>query len=358
MAVDRFPEELLRRWRWVGGHADVLGLFADGRFHRATAVALVAPFTDQGVDQALVVKEILDEAGCVYVRLSLIVDKRRGSAAGARAGRIGRGSGGPAAVRLSRSGTRSAVVATVWPRVGTRLGGAANPSARRRAPALPQPERQDARPYPLVDPDGSGGEDVSWRSQPFGRWVPLSEVTVETSVADSVSLVREGSSSDVVLAELRPLVVRTVRLIVGAGSALAEDAAQEALLELSRSLPRLRERKAAPAYAARVAARVAMRTVKRERRFAALGLRWRESGGAVSSGQPVELLELKEAFDRLPPRQRATAVLRLYVGLSERETAEALGCSPGTVKHQLHDARRALAAYLNDDAASAEDEAL
>jgi RNA polymerase sigma factor (sigma-70 family) len=178
---------------------------------------------------------------------------------------------------------------------------------------------------------------------------------MEMPVAESVSLVRGGGSSDVVLAELRPLVVRTVRLIVGAGSALAEDAAQEALLELSRSLPRLREGKAAPAYAARVAARVAMRAVKRERRYAALGLRWRESGGAVSSVQPVESLELKEAFDRLPPRQRATAVLRLYVGLSEQETADALGCSLGTVKHQLHDARRALAAYLNGETATLEE---
>ena len=172
---------------------------------------------------------------------------------------------------------------------------------------------------------------------------------MERAVTESVSLVREGSSGDAVLAELQPLVVRTVRLIVGAGSALAEDAAQEALLELGRALPRLREGRAAPAFAARVAARVAMRAVKRERRYAALGLRWRESAVAVSGVQPVELLELKEAFDRLPPRQRATAVLRLYAGLSERETAAALGCSPGTVKHQLHDARQALAAYLNDD---------
>jgi RNA polymerase sigma factor (sigma-70 family) len=184
----------------------------------------------------------------------------------------------------------------------------------------------------------------------FGVGRHLLGVTMEMSVTESVSRVREGGSGDAVLAELHPLVVRTVRLIVGAGSALAEDAAQEALLELGRALPRLREGKAAPAFAARVAARVAMRAVKRERRYAALGLRWRESDGAVSSVQPVELLELKEAFDRLPPRQRATAVLRLYVGLSEQETADALGCTTGTVKHQLHDARRALAAYLNGDA--------
>ncbi len=70
----------------------------------------------------------------------------------------------------------------------------------------------------------------------------------------------------------------------------------------------------------------------------------------MASDFPIELLELKGAFDALPPRQRATAVLRLYVGLTEQETADALGCSVGTVKHQLHDARRALAAHLTPPA--------
>ncbi len=37
----------------------------------------------------------------------------------------------------------------------------------------------------------------------------------------------------------------------------------------------------------------------------------------------------------LPTRQRATVVLRYYEDLSERATAEVLGCSVGTVKSQL-----------------------
>jgi RNA polymerase sigma factor (sigma-70 family) len=155
---------------------------------------------------------------------------------------------------------------------------------------------------------------------------------------------QDKPSSDVLLVELRPLVVRTVRLVVGAGSSIAEDAAQEALLELSRSLPSLSDPRAARAFAARIAARVAIRMAQRERRFALLGLVARRLPD--SGSQPLELIELKEAFDQLPPRQRATAVLRLYVGLDEQETADALGCSVGTVKHQLHDARHKLALYL------------
>ncbi len=63
---------------------------------------------------------------------------------------------------------------------------------------------------------------------------------------------------------------------------------------------------------------------------------------------PVEGREaaLKQAFDRLPPSLRATAALRLQAGLSEAETAQVLGCSVGTVKSNLHDARRRLAYSL------------
>src|SRR5262245_14639203 len=163
----------------------------------------------------------------------------------------------------------------------------------------------------------------------------------------------QASESELLLAELQPLVVRVARLIVGSRSGVAEDAAQEALLELSRALPRLKSREAGPAFAARIATRVATRMAKRERRFAFLGLRVQQAPGSLANGQPPELVELKDAFDRLPAGQRATAVLRLYVGLSEQETAEALGCSVGTVKHQLHDARTALAAYLDDGSQAA-----
>jgi RNA polymerase sigma-70 factor (sigma-E family) len=52
------------------------------------------------------------------------------------------------------------------------------------------------------------------------------------------------------------------------------------------------------------------------------------------SGQ-VELRELVlVALGQLPRRQRATVVLRYYCDLSVDETADALGCSVGTVKSQ------------------------
>jgi len=41
---------------------------------------------------------------------------------------------------------------------------------------------------------------------------------------------------------------------------------------------------------------------------------------------------LRIELDKLPRRQRAVLVLRYYAGLSDPEIAEALGCTPGTVR--------------------------
>jgi RNA polymerase sigma-70 factor (sigma-E family) len=45
-------------------------------------------------------------------------------------------------------------------------------------------------------------------------------------------------------------------------------------------------------------------------------------------------LDVRAALVRLPPRQRATLVLRFYCDLPVEETARELGCTPGTVKSQ------------------------
>lgn len=45
-------------------------------------------------------------------------------------------------------------------------------------------------------------------------------------------------------------------------------------------------------------------------------------------------LDLHTALGKLPARQRAVVVLRFLQDLSVEQTADALGCSPGTVKSQ------------------------
>jgi RNA polymerase sigma-70 factor (sigma-E family) len=56
------------------------------------------------------------------------------------------------------------------------------------------------------------------------------------------------------------------------------------------------------------------------------------SSGAGIDVEVVERAALWRVVQLLPPRQRATIVLRFYEDLSEAQTAEVMGCSVGTVK--------------------------
>jgi RNA polymerase sigma-70 factor (sigma-E family) len=57
-------------------------------------------------------------------------------------------------------------------------------------------------------------------------------------------------------------------------------------------------------------------------------------------------LTLWPHISALPPRQRAVVVLRYYEDLSEKQIAEALGCSIGTVKSTASNALKALRSRL------------
>jgi RNA polymerase sigma factor (sigma-70 family) len=172
---------------------------------------------------------------------------------------------------------------------------------------------------------------------------------METAPA-TVSLARRANAGDSaalskLLVDLRPLVVQATRLIVGAGSWAAEDAAQDALLDISRGIGGLRDPAAVRTWALRIATRRALKVARRER---LLRVRAALNVDELDTAVPADGRDaaIKQAFDHLPPRLRATAVLRLLAGLSEKETAEALGCSIGTVKSNLHDARKRLTHLL------------
>ena len=62
---------------------------------------------------------------------------------------------------------------------------------------------------------------------------------------------------------------------------------------------------------------------------------------------PTELVELRDALDRLSERERAVVVLRYFVDLPDREIAELLGCRPTTVRSLVHRSLRKLRKELS-----------
>jgi RNA polymerase sigma-70 factor (sigma-E family) len=69
---------------------------------------------------------------------------------------------------------------------------------------------------------------------------------------------------------------------------------------------------------------------------------------AAAASDHAAVLDVRSALGALPPGQRATLVLRFYCDLSVGQTAEALGCSEGTVKSQTAKGLQALRRALEE----------
>ncbi|WP_148572830.1 SigE family RNA polymerase sigma factor [Nocardioides caldifontis] len=127
----------------------------------------------------------------------------------------------------------------------------------------------------------------------------------------------------------------------------AEDLLQTALANTYVAWPRIRDLGALEGYVRRALVNAASRG-------------WRARGRTVVTdavpdpghdgglGVLGDRATLWQAVCDLPPRMRATLVLRYYEELSEAETAAALGCSTGSVKSQTHHALKRLRAALAD----------
>lgn len=89
--------------------------------------------------------------------------------------------------------------------------------------------------------------------------------------------------------------------------------------------------------------------------------RWRRASPGWQELHPDALVipefdsaavDLARAVASLPARQRAAVVLHYFVDLPVADIAVVLGCAPGTVKSQLHDARTGLEHALGDSYAN------
>lgn len=109
----------------------------------------------------------------------------------------------------------------------------------------------------------------------------------------------------------------------------AEDLVQEALMKVALRWRRLRDGNPT-AYARTIVVRDHISALRRRREVPVQQV---AGEGAVSSDPDMEIV-VRRALARLTPAQRAVLVLRHFDDLTERETAEVLGVSIGTVKSQ------------------------
>lgn len=144
-----------------------------------------------------------------------------------------------------------------------------------------------------------------------------------------------------------PKVVAAVGLITG-NRQDAADAVQDALVGYLAKPPSRPVRNLA-AWITVVAANRA-RDLQRSRAAESRAL---EKVGVVDESYDAELagldVDVQAALRALPEQQKQVCVLHYLLDQSVEQIAEGLGVSTGTVKTQLHRARKALAARLGDD---------
>lgn len=156
-----------------------------------------------------------------------------------------------------------------------------------------------------------------------------------------------GVDLDAFVATEYPKVVAAVGLITG-NRQDAADAVQDALVGFLAKPP-ARKIDNVAAWITVVAANRA-RDLQRSR---AAESRAYAKVGTADESVDTELagldVDVKAALETLPPQQRQVCVLHYLLDQSVEQIAEGLGVSTGTVKTQLHRARKALAARLGSD---------
>jgi RNA polymerase sigma factor (sigma-70 family) len=167
----------------------------------------------------------------------------------------------------------------------------------------------------------------------------------------------DGDAFDQLVRAHQDIAFRTAWLVCGS-SADAEDAAQEAFVKAWRALGRFRQGAPFRPWLLSIVANEARNRRRSAGRREALALRAaaerRPSDGAASPPEAVLRAERREALlgalEQLGDDDRAVLGCRHLLGLSEEETAAALGVRRGTVKSRTSRALERLRAQLGEEA--------
>ncbi|PUA79085.1 SigE family RNA polymerase sigma factor [Nocardioides currus] len=155
----------------------------------------------------------------------------------------------------------------------------------------------------------------------------------------------DASFSDFMAARWSSL-YRTAYLLTGSHHQ-AEDLLQDVLARTSVRWRSIRDKNLAEAYVRRGLVNQAARGWRRRGRES-LVEELPDAGHGGGVDVHAEHLALWDEIRRLPPRMRATLVLRYLEDRPESEVAELLGVSVGSVKSQTHHALKRLRAAMTE----------
>jgi RNA polymerase sigma-70 factor, ECF subfamily len=181
---------------------------------------------------------------------------------------------------------------------------------------------------------------------------PVLERLVPAAVAG------DKEARDLLLAEIQPLVQRYCRGRLGRSEGVigsADDVAQDVCLAVIAALPHYQIKGLSfRAFVYGIAAHKvtdAFRAIGRNRSDPVAEL---PDSPILSEGPEQRLLaaelaeQLGHLLHKLTPRQREVLVLRIAVGLSAEETAQAVGSTPGAVRVTQHRALNRLRGVIGD----------
>ena len=187
--------------------------------------------------------------------------------------------------------------------------------------------------HPLVDPRG--------------RW--MRDVLSDEQVVERV-LAGERELFELLMRRHNRRLFRALRALLRDDDE-AEEALQQAWIEVWRGLGGFAGRASFSTWATRIALRTAAHATRREQRLAEIARgAWLDAAPSARRVEPVDedaarrevVSRIERAIDGLPEPYRVVLVLRAVEGLSTAEVAEALDLEEGAVKVRLHRARERL----------------
>jgi RNA polymerase sigma-70 factor (ECF subfamily) len=141
----------------------------------------------------------------------------------------------------------------------------------------------------------------------------------------------------------------TVARLILRDTHLAEDAVQETLVHIWRSLPTLRDLDRFDAWSYRLVVNACADAGRQRRRLSAEVRLITPPAGSDATAEAADRDQLERGFRHLSPDQRTVLVLHYYVGLPAREVAEVMGIPVGTAKSRIHYATEIMRAALEGD---------